>query len=318
MAAGKSLAQLQTINDRNLSPTVTDELLEEAPLVRAMAAQVSSHGTDHKWLQYTQAPPGGFRALNVGIAQGESEDTAVAIACKILDYSYHLDIRAVENYTQGDLIARENARHLRSMYAHLERQIINGDANGTGSAFEDANGFAGFVDTTAGRIGALADQGVVNSGSAAAGAVTSVYFIRSMPDCASIVLGADGNVAITAPFRQFVAEGAGRFEAMGVGISSYYAFQWGGQYCLGRLCNVDPTGATGQGVTDDLIAQVISTFPANRKPNLIAMNRDSEALLRASRTATNQTGAPAPFAESAFGIPIVVTDQIGNDETVVA
>ena len=44
-----------------------------------------------------------------------------------------MDTRAVANYTQGDLIARENARHLRSSFAKLEQQIFAGTAtNGTG------------------------------------------------------------------------------------------------------------------------------------------------------------------------------------------
>jgi hypothetical protein len=39
--------------------------------------------------------------------------------------------------------------------------------------------------------------------------------------------------------------------------------------------------------------------------------------LQASRTATNPTGAPAPFPENAFGIPIVVTDALPIDEATV-
>lgn len=49
-------------------------------------------------------------------------------------------------------------------------------------------------------------------------------------------------------------------------------------------------------------------------PNYIVMNRRSAAQLRKSRTATNATGAPAPWPTEIEGIPIIVTDAIGNAE----
>jgi hypothetical protein len=44
------------------------------------------------------------------------------------------------------------------------------------------------------------------------------------------------------------------------------------------------------------------------------MSRTSLFELQASRTATNPTGAPAPFPTEAFGVPIIVTDSIPEDE----
>jgi hypothetical protein len=51
-------------------------------------------------------------------------------------------------------------------------------------------------------------------------------------------------------------------------------------------------------------------------PNVIAMNRNALRLLRQCRSAYSPTGAPAPFPAEAFGIPIVVTDQILSTEAV--
>ena len=44
------------------------------------------------------------------------------------------------------------------------------------------------------------------------------------------------------------------------------------------------------------------------------MNRRSLRQLQNSRTATNPTGAPAPIPDSAFGVPIIVTDAIVSTE----
>jgi hypothetical protein len=48
----------------------------------------------------------------------------------------------------------------------------------------------------------------------------------------------------------------------------------------------------------------------------LVMNRRSLQQLQASRTATNPTGSPAPFPQSAFNLPIVVSDAVTNSESV--
>ena len=315
--AGKSLAELVIINDQRLSGEVADNLLEEAPVLARLRGIPASNGTDHHWLQYNNAPPVGFRGLNDGIVQGQSKDLAITTNCKIMDGSYYLDTRAVANYTLGDLIARENARHLRSALAAVERQIFAGtETNGTGAAAGSDLGFEGIVDSTVGvtRLNAVASGMVILAGGTTADVQSSVYLINDSMDSAGVIMGNDGNITVSPAFQTRIAGTTGHFNAWAVDIASYYAWQWGGTYSVSRIANVE-TGASL--LNDDLIAQAISMHPANRKPTLICMNRDAERQLRESRTATNATGAPAPFAESAFGIPVVVTDQIGGDEAVV-
>ena len=315
---GKSLAQLVLINDQRLSPTVTDNLLESAPVVSMLAAQAASNGTDHKYLAYTTAPPVGFRLLNNGLAQGQSVDALVELSCVILDGSYALDTRAVANYTQGDLIQRENERHLRTLFSKMERQIFAGNAaDDTGSSYADTAGFIGLVDNSANRLDTLSHAMVIGAGGTTADVQTSVYLLRSGEGDCSTVLGNDGNIMVAPPVRQQIAGDVtdSRFTAWTVEINTYAGFQWGGAYSASRIANVE-TGASV--LNDDLIAQAISLHPADRKPNMICMNRDAERQLRQSRTATNATGAPAPFVESAFGIPVIVTDQISGDEAVVS
>ena len=316
---GKTIGELVKINDKNLSGGVADNLLEEAPALAVLAAIPASYGTNHKWLQYTGAPPVAFRDLNSGIAQGQSTDTEQDTPCRIIDGSYVLDTRAVANYTQGDLIARENARHLRTVMATVEKQIFAGTTtNGTGSSFASAGGFEGIVDSSKSRLHALAQPNVISAGGSTADVQSSVYLVRSIDPLtdAAIVMGNDGMVTVAPAVRQQItAASTGRLTVWSIEINSYFAWQWGGLYSVSRIANVETGGSL---LTDDLIAKAINLHPANRKPNYIFMNRDSERQLRESRTATNATGAPAPFATEAFGTPIVVTDQISGDEAVVA
>ena len=310
---GKTLAELVKINDQRLSGEVADNLTEEAPFLGRVRSIPASNGTDHHWLQYNTAPPVGFRDLNDGIVQGQSEDLFITTNCRIADGSYYLDMRAVANYVLGDLIARENARHLRSVLAAVERQVFVGTpANGTGGTGGNALGFEGIVST--GRLDGLSGQPVINAGGSTADSQSSVFLVNDTMDSAALVIGNDGNITVSPAFQSRIAGTTGHFNAWSVDIASYYAWQWGGNFSVSRIANVE-TGASL--LNDDLIARAINLHPANRRPTLIAMNRDAERQLRESRTATNATGAPAPFATEAFGIPIVVTDQIPGDETVV-
>jgi hypothetical protein len=93
-------------------------------------------------------------------------------------------------------------------------------------------------------------------------------------------------------------------------VTGYCGFQIGGAYSAARICNVETA------LTDDDIYSALALFPASRQPNMIVMNRKALSLLRASRTSTNATGAPAPRPTEVEGIPIVVTDQISSAEAV--
>jgi hypothetical protein len=95
-------------------------------------------------------------------------------------------------------------------------------------------------------------------------------------------------------------------------IMGWFGLQIGSKYDAVRIVNLD--GTTGHKLTDTMIAQAIAKFPATKQPNLIALSKTSLFELQASRTAVNPTGAPAPFPTEAFGIPIVKTDAIPEDE----
>jgi hypothetical protein len=90
----------------------------------------------------------------------------------------------------------------------------------------------------------------------------------------------------------------------------------GGAYTIGRICNL--TADSGKGLTDALLSTMYSKFPVDRKPNMIAMNRRSLRQLQQSRTATNATGAPAPFPQNWEGIPIITVETLTETETLLS
>lgn len=304
-----SLADLVKINDQNLADLNISDLLDDAPLLRALAADVASNGTEHKYLKETGAPTVGFRAVNTPVDNSVSADTLVTETLKILDASFAADKAVADAYKNGAMafLGREGRRHLKAALSHAEKQIINGTGN-------EADGFNGLTD--AAGLDALADEMVYNAGGTTAATASSVWLIRTNEDgndC-QIITGNDGLISMGDPVEQALTidGSSGRFPGYFVSIIGWLALQVGGARSIGRIANV--TEDAGKTLTDDLIYEALALFPASRQPNRIAMSRRSLKQLRASRTATNATGAPAPRPTDVDGIPIVVTDSITNTE----
>ena len=90
-------------------------------------------------------------------------------------------------------------------------------------------------------------------------------------------------------------------------LLAYPGLQVVDQRCVGRIKKLtEDAGAT---LDDDKIADLLSKFPVGKRPDVLFMTRRSLKQLQQSRTATNATGAPAPFPTESHGVPIVVDAQ---------
>lgn len=305
-----SLADLVKINDQNLADIVVSDLLDDAPLLRALAADIASNGTEHKYLKQTGAPTTAFRAANDGRENKASADTLVTVTLKIFDASYACDMALANSYYKGKdaYLNREGMRHIRSAFQTMEKQIFYGAGTGGDSA-----GFTGLTDNAA--FDAVADTLVVDATGSTASTGASCWLIRTQLDAVCLVAGQDGNLELGETTVQRLAGATGYYPAYWTPVTGYYGLQLGNAYPAVRICNL--TAQTGKGLTDILLSTAIAKFPATAPPNLIVMSRRSLMQLQKSRTATSPTGAPAPFPDSAFNIPIVVTDQLSETEAIV-
>ncbi len=306
-----TLSDLTTINDANLADRDISDLLDDAPLLARLAADVVP-GTDHKYVKETSAPVVGFRAVNDGLENTKSADTLVTINLKILDASFAIDKALADAYIGGPeaYIGREAARHLKSAFFHAEKQILSGTGN-------EADGFNGLPDD--GNLNAVADDMVVNGGGTTDSTASSVWAIRSagdMNDCVAIA-GDNGKIDIgDSVVQRLAGSSTGSYPAYYTPIQGWLGLQIGGKYSVGRLANV--TEDSGKTLSDSMLADLLSVFPAGRGPNYLVMSRRSLKQLQQSRTATNATGAPAPFPSEAFGVPIIVSDGVSDVETLVS
>jgi hypothetical protein len=301
----------------DLANIEVSDLLRASPFVDALLMEPSSNGVTHKYVKETGAPVVGFRAENVGRELDSSDDTLVTVDLKILDFSWGVDVAVANAWRKGaeDYVAREGKRHLRSALMAFEKQVINGviGASDSAGATGASGGFQGFRD--AGTVNALADAMVVTAGTGTADANTSVWAVNISQDGVCGVYKGDGafDLMETVVVPE-ISSGALKFPAYYTPACLWLGLQVGSAYDIGRIANVTST----TGLTDDMIAQLLERFPIGRKPTHLLMNRKAQRMLQDSRTATNPTGAPAPFPESAFGVPILVSDAITNTEELIA
>ena len=303
-----TLAGLIQMNDMNLSDIEVSDLLQDAPLLQVLNAEPASNGTEHKYLKQTLAPGVAFRDVNTGLANAASQDTFVKVALKVMDASFERDKAIISEFKEGGdaFMAREAMRAIKAGLSASEKQLIYG----TG---EDANGNAGLVTT----LSALSNGMVLGAGGAIVAKQTSVFAIRSGREDVSAIMGNEGMIDMGEMYDTKVTTnttGNVGFGAKRIDILAWMGLQMGSVFSAARIANLD-TVAT---LTDDLLSDMISLFPAAKPPTHLAMNRQSLKQLQQSRTATNPTGQPAPFPTEAFGIPIVVTDSITSIEAVLA
>ena len=308
-----TLSELQTINGLDVKDYGISDLLNKAPLIKALAADEASNGTVHKYEKEVGAPVVGFRAPNTGRDWDTSEDEVVTVNLKVIDASFGQDKALVDEYKHGKeaYLERESVRHLRSGYFLAEQQFIYGTGN-------DADGFSGMAD--ADTVAAFDDEMVINAGGSTANTGSSVWLIRTNGEGRDVmsIAGRSGDIEVGEAYVQMLEETGTEKKYPGyvVPITGWLGLQVGSKHSMARIINL--TEDAGKGLTDELIYRAFELFPASEQPDLIVMNRRSMRQLRESRTATNATGAPAPRPREVDGVPIIQTDSIVSTEAISA
>ena len=308
-----SLDVLKVNNSESLIG-IGDELVgtKVAPELAFFQASPVTKNT-FKTLCVTGYPTVDFRATNADRTFSAATIANKTIELKYLDCSYVLPTAVAEQCDWGKeaAIAIQLQSTLRSAFYKLGCQIWRGSYSaGTDEGF---NGLLPIIKA--------AGTNVIDAGNSGISDSTEVYFVSTGLTSCQLCWGNEGKLYESDVYEQLIASTDG---TTGDKSGQFYYTQniggWVGMACynsasVGAIINL--SGTAGKvGLDDDLIAQALSTFGVGNTPQAIFMNRRSLAQLRASRTSYSPTGQPAPFPESAFGIPIICTDCIGNDGVV--
>ena len=262
-------------------------------------------GFDYKALIETQAGSFEFRNLN-GRAQTTLPEYDVRrFECAIGNPILRMDIAAYEmaskNGTIPDLMTRMKLGILTGIYNKLGRQFYYGSS-------EDAKGFEGLCSL-------VDDDLVFTAGGTTANKQSSVWFVAwGVLDTSILYGGGKGkNFTWSELQDETLTDSSGNSAVYKTCyLTMYPCVSVANKISIARVANVES-------IDDDTLFKALSHCEeAGFSPSAIYMRPSILETLRASRTATNATGAPSPTPSDLAGIPIYPTLSISKTEAVIS
>ena len=298
-----TMLDIAKANGSDAAVGIIEEVVTAYPEVKLGAARTIK-GLNFKTLVRTALPTAGFRNANEGSDSTVSTLENRLVECFILNPRWECDKAVADAYEDGAAayIAMEADGQMRASMTTLGKQFYYG--SGTGG---DAKGHPGLIQSYD------ASNMVVDATGTTANTGSSVWAVKFGPTAVQWVYGNDGELKVADVTEARVLDASSKpYTAYVQELLARPGLQVGSKYAIGRIKKL--TADSGKGLTDALIADLLSKFPVGHIPDYLFMSRRSLKQLQASRTATNSTGAPAPFPTESFGVPIQVTDSILDTE----
>lgn len=277
-------------------------------------------GTWYKTVKRTTLPSVQFRNSNAGVTSSKSGYKSEIKQMFFLDARLNMD----EAVWEADEAHLGSLWQLEAAGAVRAASILIGQQTWYGTSADSA----GFTGIRAQLANSVAAGGTTGS--------TSAYLVwMDEKEGVRYDVGMDGQFAISAPFRQQVADPNDSTKAYFAYVGNLKA--WIGLNVLSNLSAWGVTGITstaGQKMTDAFGSQLLAKIPVARRANLRwFMNRSCQSYLNQARSAINpgittysaayalqpagSDGRPAfsPLPDSCMGYPITLTDSILDTET---
>jgi hypothetical protein len=309
MPNNTTLLDLAKLNGADPVVGLIEEVATASPEVVTIPAR-TIRGTSYKTVVRNSRPSVAFRSANEGTAATKSNFTERLVEAFILSARIEVDKAVARGYEDGPeaLQAIEGAGVMRAALSTVGSQTIYGRNAGS-------KGFIGLQEF----ISTFGDELVVDAGGTTSATGSSVYAIKAGNQGVQYVYG-NGTSFDLSPFREGDATDASgnRFAAYISDLTAWIGLQCVNKYAIGRIkkCTAD----SGKGVTDAKIAELLSKFPVGERPTHLLMSRRSAFQLQISRTMTASTkqeaftGILPGVPTESFGIPIIITDSIADNE----
>lgn len=308
MANNLTLLDLAKLNSADMAVGLIEEVATVAPETTIIPARTIP-GTSYKISARTGRPTVAFRALNEGTDATKSNFTERTIEAFLLSARVECDKAAANAYIDGAVAyqALEARGVMAEALFKIGQQTIYGTA-------QDGKGFPG-LQALVSTLGGI----VLDAGGTTATTGSSVYAISAGAQGVQYVYGQNTTIDLSA-FREGDATDSNnkRFAAYIADLTAWVGLQCANKHAVGRLKDI--TEDTGKTLTDAKLLDLLRQFPVGVKPSHLLMSRRSAFQLSISRSTTPNTkqesfgGILNGLATEAFGIPIIVTDSIADNE----
>lgn len=271
-------------------------------------------GYMYETLHRTSVPAVGFRTANGdGVEKCVSTYELRMVQTYIVDCASEVDVAVAARNQDGPeaAIALEAEGIVEGAMRSLSSQFYYGrGTSGAGDlsiAPDNGLGFAGLAEVVDASL-------VVDATGTTSGSASSVYAVSWGTRNVSWVIGNGGQFDTNETYITPRRTGDKCLDVFRTPLLWNIGLQLVDKFSVGVIKNL--TAEPGKGLTDDLIATLLSQFPSGRTPDVLYMSRRSKEQLRQSRTTFNPTGAPAAITEGSFEVPITDSDGILNTELV--
>jgi len=315
--ANPTMLDVAKLNGSDKIVGLIEENLKYAPEAAVFPFR-TIQGVSYKTVLRTALPTTGFRNANEGQALTRSEFREELIQTRLFGGPMQIDKAVADADEDGAeaFLTLQASGLMQSALQEIGSQIWYGTAN-------DPKGFPGLKTLTAhGATTLRGDPLSINAGGSAASKASSVYLVKFGPQDITLIGGRSKAWELPEFQIQQAYDSNGAFMAYVTGLTGWIGLQTANPNSVRRIYNL--TDDAGKGLTDALLSQALATFPVGQTPDAIFMSRRSRSQLQASRTVVLQgTGvlrpdqpAIAPLPTSFDGIPIYVTESIGDTDAI--
>lgn len=283
-----------------------------APEVTTTASRTIK-GTSYSVSICTSLPRVGFRDANSGSKGVKSKYVKKNVECFIMSENIICDKAVVDGSEDGKGVelARETRNVMSGAVLSLGMQYFYGHD-------WDPKGFPGLPKLMGDymTLSANPDKNVDNAANRADSSGSSVYLIYTGDDGVQFIYGNGQGLSLSSVREQLVTL------PDGTNMDAYYAtlkarpgLTVNNKFAVARIKNI----SKDHPLTDSLIAEALSLFPAGVKPTMLFVNPTTRLQLQKSRTLVPTEGSGgttmiAPMPTESFGVKIVCTDSLLDDE----
>ncbi|NDD52888.1 hypothetical protein EBZ39_03240 [bacterium] len=286
--------------DAGIGYDIIEESIQSAPELRTVPA-ATIKGTTMELTVRTGLPTVAFRNANEGVERSKSSYATKTFQTFILDHQIAVDKQVISGAKEP---GRWLQNHATGAMEAAFRKIGSQFYYGTG---HDAKGFPGLIA----QYSADTDHEVNASGSSNK---SSVWMVRLGVETLEFLFGNDQTIRMNDEWAEETVydDSANPYQAWTNWMTGRLGLRLANKHAAVRIKNL---AASTQVLNDTLLYEAYRKFTEfGFEPTHIFANGRSIEQLRASRTATNATGAPVSMPQNWEGIPIIRTASITNSE----
>ena len=294
--------------DQGIGAPVIDETVIHAPELAVFPVDIIS-GSAVSLSVMTGTPTVGYRYANEGRTPKKATFETKLFETQVIEEPIQVDIQGVLNASRdpGRVLLQQAIGTTKAVLSHMATQLWYGGTAQSGSDTKAAPGIIAQSSTASTHV-------VDSTGTTVK---SSCWMLELGVGSLDTIYGNDTTLNFGSDWMEETVEDAsgGKLRALVNFISGRFAPRLANKNSAIRIKNLS-TEST-KGLTDLLLYSAYQkASDIGLTPNAIFMNSRSLEQLRASRTATSITGQPAPLPLDWNGIPIYVSRNISNAETV--